>query len=173
EAGADPRLERTQRLLELDRRFGVRQACEERHLDGVALLVREHRQRRPQPMRLLLELERVIWPRAYLVSVRLVGARIDALLPLVEAQAVDGTRPRLVHDPPDHQTVRRVVRGRTSPNVVENIQRQLLGRLAISSDTHDQGEDNLMRAAIQTVQRSFVARCYLAHQFDPLTLRGG
>jgi hypothetical protein len=115
----------------------MRQLREEGRLDHHSLVRCHDRQRLLQRPPLLVDLEHVVGLGRFGRRPGIAGTRIDALLSLFEAQAVDRPGTRLVHDPSQHAAVPRVVAGRPSPDVVEDVQRQLLGGFPIAGDSHD------------------------------------
>src|SRR5712671_3237670 len=56
---------------------------------------------------------------------------VTALLSVLEPQAVDCPRARLVHDPAEHRPVRGVVARRAPPDVMEDIDGELFGGLPV------------------------------------------
>src|SRR2546422_1306364 len=56
-----------------------------------------------------------------------------------------------------YTTLFRSVRRRSSPDIVEHIERQFFGGCAIVGDSHDQCENDSMRLRVERMQRSLVA----------------
>src|SRR5205823_1461951 len=122
QAGTDSCLDRAERLIQPRRHLGMRQFGEERRLDRLSLERREDRERVSQRAALLLELENsaavVRLDRRQWIA----HLRLDALLPLLEAQPVDGPGARLVHDPSEDGAVRSVVAGCSPPHIVKHVE---------------------------------------------------
>ena len=153
------------------RGFGVRQPAEERRFDGLALGRREHRQRRAQQFALLAQLEHVARIGSSLGLLLLDIAAVTALLSAVEAQAVDRPRARLVHDPAEHRAVGGVVARGAPPDVMEDVDGELLGGFPVGRDPHDQGEHHAMSPLVEGVQRELIARGNRLDELRPVLFR--
>src|SRR5688500_4179265 len=92
ECGSDACLHGAERLIETRRSLRIRELGEEGGLDRGSLVGREHVQRALKQAVTLLRIDRVCRPHERLAAVATVWMRIDALLPLLETQTVDGSR---------------------------------------------------------------------------------
>jgi hypothetical protein len=84
--------------------------------------------------------------------------RVDSLLALFESQLINRSGSRLVHDPSDNGSARRIVRRCSSPHVVKHVERQLLGGFPVVGDPRDQGKHRSMHALEQCMKRTLIAR---------------
>jgi hypothetical protein len=82
---------------------------------------------------------------------------LAALLSVLEAQAIERPRARLVHDPAEHRAVRGVVTRRAPPDVMEDVDRKLFSGFPVACDSHDQSEDDAMGHLVERMQRELVA----------------
>src|SRR5262249_48302852 len=149
------RLDRAERLIQPRRGFGMRKPAEERRFDRLALVRRERRQCRAQRLALLAQLDHIARIGGYLDEWLRIA--LAALLSVLEAQAIDRPRARLVHDPAQHRGVRGVVTRRAPPDVMEDIDRELFSGFPVARDSHDQSEDDAMGHLIERMQRELVA----------------
>src|SRR5436309_966324 len=100
-----------------------------------------------------------------------------ALLALLETHAVERARTRLHHDPSDDRSAFGIVFGRPAPDIVEDVERDLLGDLATAANTHREREHDAMRALVERAQGPLITSGDRLDQAHPLTLprlnRGG
>src|SRR5580704_15286646 len=81
---------------------------------------------------------------------------VEPFFPVFEPQSVDCSRPCLIHDPPDDGSIRRIVSRRSSPYIVEHIERHFFSSFAIAGYPHYQGKDNSMRLFVKRMQRELI-----------------
>src|SRR6185503_20883544 len=102
------------------------------------------------------QLEHIAWIGGDLgqrLNIRAVAAFLSAF----EAQAIDGARACLVHDPAEHRAVRGVITRRASPNVMEDVDGELFSGFPVRRDSHDQSEDGAMSPLVERMKRELVA----------------
>src|SRR5258708_22530199 len=117
---ANGRLDGAEWLFRPGGGFGMRKPAEERRFDRLALVRCERRQRDAERLGLRTQLQGVArLGRDLGQRLRILAA--PALLSALEAQAVDGPRARLVHNPAAHRALRGVVTRRAPPDVMEDV----------------------------------------------------
>jgi hypothetical protein len=86
-----------------------------------------------QEVALLSHIEGLLWTTR--ISHRKCAVRgVDALLPLLESQPVNGSGPRLIHDPSDDGTTRRIIGRGSAPDIVEHVKRDFFSRFPTADD---------------------------------------
>lgn len=83
---------------------------------------------------------------------------VDAFLPLFEPQPINRSGPGLIHDPSDNGSVGSIVRRRSSPHVVKNVQCHFFGGFPIVGDSYGQCKHDSMHPFIQRMQSTLIAR---------------
>ena len=90
---------------------------------------------------------------------------MGSLLSAFEAQPVDCARARLIHEPSKYRATLSVVRRRSPPDVVEDVERDLFGAGMVAENAHDQGEHQPVGAVVERSQSKLIAR---SNGFDKL-----
>jgi hypothetical protein len=88
---------------------------------------------------------------------RVIRRIVDALLPLLEPQSVNRPGARLIQDPADHGTARRIVRRRSSSHVLEHVEGQYFGGFPIADGPRNPREDDAVRLRVERMQRELIA----------------
>ena len=117
--------------------------------------------------------EGLLWAALRRHRSRAVRRSVDAFLPLLEPQSVNRPGARLIHDPADHGTARRVIGRRSSPHIVEHVDRQFFSGFLIAGDPHDQCENDSMRLAIERMECKLIAAGDRLDEFHPDLLGDG
>src|SRR4029450_4631088 len=73
---------------------------------------------------------------------------VDAFLPLFEPQPVNRSGARLIHDPSDNGTARRIIPRCSAPYIVEHIAHKFFGGFAIGGDPYAQGKDESVGSGV-------------------------
>jgi hypothetical protein len=89
---------------------------------------------------------------------------------MFEPQPVDRPGARLIHNPTDDGSVRRIVSRRSSPHIVEHIERQFFSGLTIVGYPHYQCENDSMRLFVKRMQRKLIACGDGLDELDPVFL---
>src|SRR5689334_777449 len=117
------------------RNFCVRTVGEEGDLDRLTFVGGQSRHREPKLLTSLLSGDHLLRRQLHrLGDDDLLRAAIDALLALLEPPAIDRARARLIHDPPEHRAALLLIRGRPSPDVMKDVERELFGGFAARYD---------------------------------------
>ena len=94
-----------------------------------------------------------------------VGVRL-----LVEPKPFAGFCPCEVHDPADDGTLAGVVRRGFSPDVVKDVDGQVVCRLPGVDDSYDEAEYQPVGALVQLAKRTLVSRGHVVDEDDPVSL---
>src|SRR5688572_17623558 len=97
-------------------------------------------------------------------------AGVEAFLPALEAHAVDRARTRLVQDPPENGAASGLVPRRMSPNVVEDVDRELFRGLPVAGDAHRQRENGPARSIVECVKGNLISGRDSVDEVRPLPL---
>src|SRR5579862_3624461 len=145
QAGADPRLHRSKRLVQVSCRLFVSQFGEKCGFDCLSFFWSQDLERNLELARLLLEQTGLLRINNVRCRPQAMRIRVHSLLPLIEPQTINRSAARLIHDPSDDGSVSRVIGGGLSPHVIKDVQRNFLGGLSIHGYPHDQRKDDSMR----------------------------
>lgn len=96
---------------------------------------------------------------------------IDSPSTLLVAQAIDRSGSRLIHDPSQDRSASGVILGRSTPNRVEGIHRQLLGRPVVAEKSRQECEDEAVRPLIKRPEDALIARAHCPNERNPHLFR--
>src|SRR6185437_7954729 len=133
QAGADPRLHGSKRLIQVSCRLFISQFREKCGFDCLSLFRSQGLERPLEMTGLLFEQTGLLRINNVCCRPQAVRIRIHSLLPLIEPQAINRSAARLIHDPSDDGSVGRVIGRGFSPDVIENVKRNFLCGFSIHS----------------------------------------
>src|SRR6266853_3027345 len=173
ESGTDSCLHGPKRLIQLCRHFRVSQFGKKRALDHLPLFRREDLQGVLQDLVLLLNVPGLLRVICCGRDKWILRIRVDSFFSTFEPQSVNCPGACLVHDPTDDGPARRIVSRRSSPHVVEHIDRQFFSGFAIVGYPHDQCKSDSVRLFVKRMQRKLIPCSDGLDEPDPVLLGYG